>query len=209
MLTLDLKKQTKALYSPSAKQPQIVEIPEMLFIRIDGVIEPGQAPGSSPGFQAAVEALYGISYTLKFMLKKRPLDPVDYPVMPLEGLWGLSHGDFDIRVKDNWRYTLQIMQPDLLTAGLFAEGLVQLRKKRGDVPELAQLRLERFYEGLAVQVLHLGPYAEEPATLERMHAFAAEQGCRLRYDHHEIYLGDPRRADPANMKTILRHPVEK
>jgi hypothetical protein len=208
METLDLRKEYKKLYNPSAKQPEIIDIPPLAFIRIDGAIEKGHGPGTSPGFQAATEAMYGISYTLKFMVKQRPFGPVDYPVMALEGLWWIEEGEFDINIKDNWLYTLQIMQPDLITPDVFADGLGQLRKKRGDQPEFANLRLESFHEGLCVQVMHLGPYADEPATLERMHAYANQQGYRLHQRHHEIYLGDPRRTAPDKLKTLLRHPVE-
>jgi hypothetical protein len=96
---------------------------------------------------------------------------------------------------------------------MFKEALEQLRKKRGDSPALAKLRLEKFAEGLSMQTMHIGPYATEPATVERMRTFAAENGYRDRVGsggkHHEIYTGDPRRAKPEKLKTILRHPIEK
>ncbi len=213
MKTLDLKKQYKHLYVPSAKQVESVRVPPLQFARIDGAIEKGASPGTSPGFQAATQALYSISYILKFMLKKRKTRAVDYPVMALEGLWWVEDGVFDIRVQDNWHYTLMILQPEIVTNDVFAEGLDQVRRKRGDSPALGQLRLECFDEGLCMQVMHVGPYATEPATVERMQAFAHENGYRdlvgLGGKHHEIYLGDPRKADPAKLKTVLRHPVEK
>lgn len=208
MLTLDLRKQYRHLYAPSARQVQLVEVPPLPFLRIDGAIEPGHGPGTSPGFQEATAALYGAAYTLKFMFKKRQTDPVDYPVMALEGLWWVSDGKFNIEIKDNWLYTLMILQPEMVTQEHLAEALAQLRKKRGGQPDLENVRLESFHEGTCIQVMHIGPYATEPATLERMRAFAAEQGLRLRHDHHEIYMGDPRRGDPQKLKTILRHPVE-
>ena len=90
---------------------------------------------------------------------------------------------------------------------MFAEGLAQLRKKRGDSPALDKLRLARFHEGLALQIMHIGPYANEPATIARMDAFAQEKGYRMIGKHHEIYMGDPRTAAPEKLKTILRHPV--
>jgi hypothetical protein len=213
MKTLDLKKELKYLYAPSAKKVEVLEVPRMQFAMIDGAIEKDQGPGTSPGFQEATQALYGIAYTLKFMLKKRKTHAVDYPVMALEGLWWVEDGVFDISVKDNWYYTLMIMQPDVITREVFDAGLAEVRRKRGDNPALARLRLESFDEGWCVQVMHIGPYAEEPATVERMKAFAAENGYRDRIGrggkHHEIYLGDPRKADPAKLKTVLRHPVEK
>lgn len=214
MKTLDLKKQFKHLYQPSAKKFEIVQVPELQFAMIDGAIEKGYSPGDSPGFQEAVQALYSISYTLKFTLKKRKANPIDYPVMALEGLLWLTEGDvFDINIKDNWSYTLMIMQPDVITQEIFEEGLAQVQKKRGDNKALSKLRLEFFEEGLCAQVLHVGPYATEPATMERMHEFMKGNGYRdcvgLGGKHHEIYLGDPRKADPAKLKTVLRHPVEK
>jgi hypothetical protein len=209
MQTLDLRKLYKHLYNPSAKEPVIVDVPAWQFASVEGAIEPGQAPGTSPAFAAALEALYGIAYTLKFMCKQRAEDPIDYPVMPLEALWWIEEGAFDIRRPDNWHWRAMIMQPDPITPGLFAEGLDKLRQKRGDLPSLDLLRLAPFHEGLCVQIMHIGPYNTEPETLDRMHAYAAANGYRLHYDHHEIYLGDPRRADPAKLKTVLRHPVEK
>jgi hypothetical protein len=115
-------------------------------------------------------------------------------------------------VKDNWQYRLMILQPDVITPDVFNEGLAELRRKRGDSPALRQLRLDRFEEGTCMQVMHIGPYADEPATVERMKAFAAENGYAdcvgLGGKHHEIYLGDPRKADPTKLKTVLRHPVQ-
>lgn len=214
MKTLDLRKQYKHLYQPSAKKVEIVQVPSLQFAMIDGAIEKGSEPGKSPSFAEATQALYGISYTLKFMLKKRQTDAIDYPVMALEGLWWVEDGFFDITVKDNWFYTLMIMQPEVITRELFEEGLAQVRKKRGDSPALSKLRLETFEEGLCMQTMHIGPYATEPATVDRMRAFAEENGYQDCVGlpggrHHEIYLGDPRKADPAKLKTVLRHPVVK
>ncbi len=213
MKTLDLKKQFKHLYAPSAKKVEVVQVPRLQFAMIDGAIEKGQAPGTSPGFQEATQAIYGISYTLKFMLKKHKTNAFDYPIMALEGLWWVENGMFDITVKDNWFYTLMIMQPEVITQELFDEGLAEVRRKRGDSIALAKLKLTHFEEGLAVQVMHIGPYATEPATIERMKEFMNENDYRdcvgFGGKHHEIYLGDPRKADPTKLKTVLRHPVEK
>lgn len=213
MKIIDLKKDLKYLYQPSAKKVEILKVPKLQFAMIDGSIEKGSEPGKSPSFAEATQALYSISYTLKFMSKKRKTNAVDYPVMALEGLWWVEDGKFDITIKDNWFYTLMILQPDVITKDVFAEGLEQVRKKKGDSPILSKLRLVFFEEGLCMQVMHIGPYATEPATIERMRAFALENGYRDRVGpngkHHEIYLGDPRKADPAKLKTVLRHPLEK
>ena len=214
METLDLKKELKYLYAPSAKKVDTVQVPSLQFLMIDAAIEKGKGPGNSPGFAESTQALYSLAYTLKFMLKKRKTAAIDYPVMPLEGLWWVEDGMFDITIKDNWFYTLMILQPDVITPEVFAEGMEQVRRKKGDSPNLSNLRLAYFEEGICVQVMHIGPYATEPATIERMRAFALENGYRDRVGpngkHHEIYLGDPRKkADPAKLKTVLRHPLEK
>jgi hypothetical protein len=209
METLDLKQIYKPLYTPSAKKIDVVTVPRLNFLSIDGAIEPGQAPGTSPLFQEVMQALYGAAYTLKFMFKQRKVDPVDFPVMALEGLWWVEDDHFDITIKDNWVYTLMILQPELVTPERLAEALVQMRKKKGDQPGFARLRLEPFEEGLCMQTLHIGPYADEPATVARMDAFAAANGYVKCGRHHEIYMGNPLRADPAKLKTILRHPIAR
>lgn len=213
MKTLDLKRQFKALYGPSAKHAELISVPKLQFVMIDGAIEKGLEPGSSPGFQEATQAIYGISYTMKFMLKKRKSSPVDYPVMALEGLWWVEDRKFDIRIKDNWQYTLMIMQPKVITPAVFRAGLQQIRQKRGQQPALDRLRLATYDEGLCAQIMHVGPYAAEPSTVDNMVAFAEANGYRDRVGrggkHHEIYLGDPRKARPEKLKTVLRHPVEE
>jgi hypothetical protein len=213
MKTLDFKKDLKDLYMPSARRVEMVQVPRLQFAMIDGAIEKGFEPGNSRSFQEATQALYSISYTLKFMLKKRKTNAIDYSVMALEGLWWVEDGVFDITVKDNWFYTLMILQPDIITKDLFEEGLEQVRKKRGDSPALSTVCLLNFEEGLCMQTMHIGPYATEPATVEQMRVFAQVNGYRDRVGlggkHHEIYLGDPRKADPAKLKTVLRHPLEK
>jgi len=209
MIKLDLRKELKHLYTPSAKKVELVEVPRFKFLMADGAIEPGLAPGTSPLFQEAMQALYGAAYTLKFMSKLRKEDPVDYPVMASEGLWWVEDGQFDINHKDNWVYTLMILQPDHITKDMFQEALGQLRKKRGDLPAFSRLRLDEFEEGLCVQIMHIGPYATEPATKEKMEAFAREKGYTLCGKHHEIYLGNPLRAEPEKLKTVLRQQVAK
>jgi hypothetical protein len=225
---LDLKKQLKYLYAPSAKRVAVVDVPEMQFAMIDGQIEPGKMPGDSPEFADAIAALFGISYTLKFVSKKRPVDPIDYTVMALEGLWTTPEGGADYASSDQWQWTLMIMQPEHITQEMFVDALEHLRvKQRRDSKAkravggqgrgaasiepamLDRLRLERFAEGLSIQMMHVGPYLEEPRTLEKMAAFASVNSFAFHGRHHEIYLGDPRTAKPENLRTVLRHPVEK
>jgi hypothetical protein len=213
MKILDLKKQYKGLYQPSAKKPALVQVPNLQFAMVDGYIEKGSEPGKSPMFAEATQALYSLSYTLKFMLKKRKTNAIDYPVMALEGLWSVEDGMFDIFRKDNWSYTLMILQPDVITPEIFEEAREQVRKKKGDSAMLSKVRLAHFEEGLCVQIMHIGPYATEPATVEQMRAFAQENGFKDNVGpngkHHEIYMSDPRKAAPEKMKTVLRHPVVK
>jgi hypothetical protein len=204
---LDLRKQWKHLYAPSARQAMVVEVPELNFVMIDGQLEPGRKPGESEVYAQTIQALYGAAYTLKFMSKRRGKDPIDFGIMPLEGLWW-AEGDFDLRQPGDWRWTMMLMLPDHITPAMLETAQAQLQAKK-DNPAIGRLRLERFEEGLCVQVMHIGPYADEPRTLDRLHAFAWDGGYALRGKHHEIYLGDPRRTQPERLKTILRQPVER
>ena len=218
MKTVDLRKQHGGLYRAGSKGPELVEVPDLAFLSVDGRIERGAAPGTSAAFQAAVQALYGAAYTLKFTFKKRKTSAVDWPVMPLEAIWWVEDGRFDIGQPDDWSWRAMILQPEVVDAGALEEAVAQLRKKRPSAA-LEELRLLRYQEGSCVQMLHVGPYATEPATVERMRAFAAEHGLTERYDvvkrrgqmdvwgHHEIYLSDPRRTAPEKLKTLVRHPV--
>lgn len=208
MEKIDLKKELKYLYSPSAKKVEIVDVPCFKFIMIDGKIEPGKTPETSREFQDAIDALYGVSYTIKFMSKLREMNPIYYTVMALEGLWWTDSVYFDINKKDEWKWTMMIMQPDHITGGMYEEALQQLKAKK-DKPAISGIRFESFHEGISMQIMHIGPYSEEPRNIKKMMAFAQENGYTPCGKHHEIYLGDPRRARPERLKTILRHPVEK
>jgi hypothetical protein len=208
MKKIDLRKELKYLYAPSAEKVEIVDVPKFDFIMIDGKIQPGETPATSQEFQDAIDALYGASYTLKFMSKLRKTNPIDYTVMALEGLWWTDSGEFDLNKKDEWKWTMMIMQPEHITEEMYLEALQKLKDKK-ETPALSKTRFESFHEGLCIQIMHIGPYAEEPRTIEKMKTFAQENGYSLRGKHHEIYLGDPRRAKPETLRTILRHPVER
>ena len=207
MITLDLKKELKPLYFPSAKAVQVVSVPCFQFLMIDGEIEEGHGPGDSPRFDEDIQAMYGAAYTLKFASKLRKENPVDYPVMALEGLWWTESGAYDITKPEGWIYRLMIMQPGHINTEMLSAALVQLRKKKPG-PALERLRLEEFEEGRCIQIMHIGPYSEEMRTIQVMDEYAASHGLRMHGKHHEIYVGDPRKAKPENMKTVLRHPVE-
>jgi hypothetical protein len=150
--------------------------------------------------------LYGVSYPLKFGLKKAGI--LDYTVMPLEGLWWVEGSEeFDPDKKGNWQWTSMIMQPEQVTPDLVANTLEDVREKK-DFTSISKIRLGSYDEGVSVQIMHIGPWSEEAPTIQRLHDFAKEQGYRLRGKHHEIYLGDPRRTAPEKLKTVIRQPVE-
>ncbi len=208
MKKIDLKKELKYLYAPSAKKVEVVDVPRFKFIMIDGRIEAGDEPATSQEFQEAMQALYGVSYGLKFISKLREENPIDYTVMALEGLWWTEKGEFDFDKKEDWRWTVMMMQPDHITEEMYQKAVQQAREKKPSAA-FSKIGFESFREGLSMQIMHIGPYSEEPATIERMKFFAQETGYVLRGKHHEIYLGDPRRAKPERLRTILRHPIEK
>jgi len=202
MEKIDYKKELKDLYKPSAKKVDILDVPEMNFIMIDGAGD----PNTSQEFQEAVEALFSISYTLKFMVKKGVLG-IDYGVLPLEGLWWTDDiSQFNIENKDNWKWTLMIMQPEYATRELFHEAVEQVKRKK-NLPALPKVRFEAFSEGKAAQIMHIGPFSEEGLTVEKVHNFIKESGFNLAGKHHEIYLSDIRKAAPEKWKTIIRQPI--
>ena len=204
MAKIDYKKELKQLYHPSAKEVEVIDVPPMNFLMIDGAGD----PNTSQEFQDAVEALYTLSYTLKFMIKKGDLG-IDYGVMPLEGLWWADDmSQFSIDNKDNWKWTVMIMQPEYVTRELFGAAVEQARKKKNPAA-LSRVRFEAFSEGKAAQIMHRGPFSEEGPTVERLHNFINENGYGLSGKHHEIYLSDMRKTAPEKLKTIIRQPMKK
>ena len=200
---IDLKKQYKPYYNPSAKEPDILEIPSMRFLMVDGQGNPNTAQA----YADALEALYAASYTIKFMMKQE--HGLDYTVMPLEGLWwGVPFGQkhFTEADKERFQWTAMIMQPDFVTPELIQEGIRRAAAKK-PLAAAGLLRAETFDEGLAVQILYYGAYDDEAPTIQRLHQYALDQGYELTGKHHEIYLSDPRRTAPEKLKTVLRHPV--
>ena len=201
MNKLDLRKELKKFYTAKRK-PELIDVPEGRFLTILGEGDP-----KGPEYQEAMQALYGLSYTLKFSQKA---EGRDYNVMHLEGLWWVDGGVFDLNdpaPREQWRWKSMIRQPDFITSEMMEEARPKVREKSG--PKADEVKLESFHEGLCAQVMHMGPYSEEGPTVQLLHGFIEENGYRPRGDHHEIYLGDPRRTKPENLKTILRQPVEK
>ena len=202
MASIDLKRVYRDQYTARAGRPALVEVPERPFLMIDGKGTPGEAPE----YIAAVEALYPLAYGIRAAIKKKTGD--GYTVLPLEGLWWADDMTaYRANRKDEWKWTLMIGLPDVATAEMaarvFPEVTAQKRLTAGD-----QVRFELFEEGRCAQVMHIGPYSAEEPTIDLLHQFIAEQGLQLRGLHHEIYLGDPRKADPLKLKTIIRQPVE-
>jgi hypothetical protein len=210
MERFDPKKMYKELYLPSTEEVAIVDVPEMGFLMVDGKGD----PNTSKDFMDAVDALYSIAYTMKFMLKKEKV-PYDFVVSPLEGLWWTRDegGGFDYGSKDEWKWTVMIMQPDHVTGGHLERAKSEIRakrlKKKEPVPAaLDKVRLERFHEGPCVTIMHIGPFAAERPKIERMHAFAKGKGRSITGKHHEIYMSDPRRTPEAKWRTVLRQPIK-
>lgn len=203
MKKIDYKKELKHLYQPSAKEVVMVDVPEMKFLMIDGAGD----PNTTPFFQEATEALFAVSYGLKFMIKKGE-QPVDYGVMPLEGLWWAEDmAQFSVEKKGDWQWTLMIMQPEYVTPNLFAEAIKQVKKKK-DPAALPLMRFETFAEGPAAQIMHIGPFSAEGPTVAKIHDFITANGGKLSGKHHEIYLSDIRKAAPENWKTVIRQPFK-
>jgi hypothetical protein len=203
----DLKKFLVPLLNPPL-EPVFVDVPELGYLMIDGHGAVDEWEGSPANeLQRAFAALYPVVYTIKFALK--PAGKV-VPILPLEALWFTGENrEFDVDVpKDRWAWTVLMAVPDVVSTAVFAGAVAEVRRKKGNSDALDRLRFERWREGRCAQVMHIGPYLDEGPTIERLHAFIAAAGCKRRGAHHEIYLGDPRRADPAKLKTVLRQSVE-
>ena len=202
MSKLDLRKELKRYYTAKRK-PEILDVSPGKFLTYLGRGAP-----ESEAYQAALTALYGLSYTLKF---KSKAEGRDFTVMALEGLWWWDDpAVFDLEdapPREEWNWKSMIRQPDFINLEMVDEVRPEVREKRGSAVDA--VALETFHEGLSAQIMHNGPYSEEGSTGRTLHAFIEESGYRMRGRHHEIYLSDPRRSKPENMKTILRQPVEE
>lgn len=202
MEKLDLKRELKHLYLPSAKQVNAVEVPALNFLMLDGQGD----PNTSQAYADAVEALFTLSYAIKFAVKKGPL-AIDYGVMPLEGLWWADDmSDFVTGSREGWKWTMMIMQPQFVSRELVEETREAVRKKKNPMA-LHSVRFETFSEGAAAQMMHIGPFSEEGPAIEQVHDFIEQAGRGRAGKHHEIYLTDIRRADPAKWKTVIRQPM--
>jgi hypothetical protein len=201
MKTIDLKKELQHLYQASAKEVVQVSVPTLRYLMVDGQGD----PNTSQEFAQAVEALFAVSYTAKFAMKKG-IQAIDYAVMPLEGLWWADDmSAFVADDKANWKWTMMMLQPAFVSDEVIEAAMVSAGKKK-PLPSLSKLRVEEFSEGSCAQIMHVGPFSEEGPTIARLHEFIAARTGRTG-KHHEIYLSDIRRARPEKWKTILRQPM--
>lgn len=202
MEKIDLKKMLKQLYQPLAKEIVCVDVPEMNFLMVDGEGD----PNSSKSFADAIEALYPVSYTLKFMVKKGKIG-IDYGVMPLEALWWADDlSAFTLGKKDDWKWTVMVMQPEFITQEMVENAMAEVARKKKPV-SLPLVRFEAFKEGKAAQTMHIGHFSEEGPTIEKVHAFIEGNGSQRVGKHHEIYISDLRRTAPEKWKIIIRQPM--
>jgi hypothetical protein len=194
---IDLFREHKDEYVTS-REPRVVNVGAGTYLTVSGTGAPESAE-----FQRKVGALYGCAYTVKFDSKLRRRR--DFKVGVLEGLWW-TNGKADVFAapRTTWRWKMLIRVPSFVSGSAVAAALRTLGEKGKPT---AAVKRETIREGRAVQALHVGPYGEEPRTLERMARFARDHGLRYRGRHHEIYLSDPRRVAPSRIRTILRHPV--
>lgn len=200
MKKIDYKKELSQLYKVSSKKVEFIKVPEMNFLMIDGKGSP-----DSMDYKEAIEALFGVSYTLKFMIKKGDLQ-IDYGVMPLEGLWWVDDmNKFSVDKKEEWLWTAMILQPNIVSEEMVDLALEQVKIKKNP-KALSKIKFQSYQEGKSAQILHIGPFSEEGPTVQKVHDFISENKGILKGKHHEIYLSDIRRAAPEKWKTIIRQP---
>jgi len=209
-MAFDYKKEYKEFYLPKRK-PEIVSVPAMNFLAVRGTGDPNIEGGD---YKKAIGMLYTIAFTIK-MSKKSGHEIqgyFDYVVPPLEGFWwqeGLE--GFDYTRKEDFHWISVIRLPDFVTKVDFEWAIAQATRKKGqDYSAVEYLTVE---EGLCVQMLYIGPYDDEPESIALMDAYIAEHGYENDFSdlrlHHEIYLSDARRVEPARLKTVIRHPIKK
>lgn len=200
MAGIDLKRELRDQYGATTS-PALVTVPPRPFLMVDGEGDPNTAPA----YREAVETLYPLAYALRAAIKRATGDA--YTVMPLEGLWWAADmSRFSVDAKDGWRWTMMISLPDAVEQ-VDAAAVVASTARAKALPAGELVRLERFGDGDAAQVLHVGPFATEGPTVAALHAYVEEQGRELAGTHHEVYLSDARRVDPQRWRTIVRQPV--
>lgn len=203
---LDFKKEYKSLFSPSAKEPEMVNVPAFKYIMVDGE----GYPGTQESFGEKIAVLYGLAYTIRFALKKAVDDPLIFKVPPFSGLYCADDPEafLDENRKHEWKWTLAMMLPDRVTDEVLEEARAELIKKKNP-PYANDVYFKIYEEGLCAQIMHIGPYSEEEPTIKKLHDFFMEKGYTFNGRHNEIYIGDPRKSKPEKLKTIIRQPVKK
>jgi hypothetical protein len=202
VVKVDFKKTLKQLYNPSKKGLQIVEVPVMNFLMVDGQGD----PNTSLEYQQAIEVLYNMSYGIKFALKSQGYDHI---IPPLEGLWWMENiNEFTRDNIERWEWTMMIMQPEWVSPETVERVRIGVVKKKGH-SNAERVRFERYIEGLALQTLYIGPYADEAPVIAEMHNFINTNGYQTNGKHHEIYLSDVRKTPPEKLQTILRQPIRQ
>lgn len=205
-IKIDFKKSMKDFYYPNSIEVVVVNVPEMQFLMIDGM----GSPGDSQEYLDALAVLYPVSFKVKFLSKT---EGKDYVVPPLEGLWWADNMEgFTRGNRNSWRWTMMIMQPNWITQDIINKAIESTIEKKPELKDvISKLRIEKFQEGNAAQIMHIGPYSNEGPTIEKIHNFIKSNGGSFdghHLKHHEIYLSDPRKAKPENMKTIIRQPFK-
>ena len=207
-MAYDFKKEEKELYRPG-KKPTIIDVPQMNYIAVEGKGNPN-IEGSE--YKQAIQLLYGIAYTIKMskMGTHKISGYFDVVVPPLEGFWWQEGVEgIDYAHKEKFRFVSCIRMPEFVTPEVFewAKEEATAKKKM----DFSKVKLITVNEGKCVQIMHVGDYDSEPATIKKMHQFIAKEGLKLDFSasrrHHEIYLSDPRRTKRENLKTIIRLPV--
>ena len=207
-MAFDFKKEYRDLYMPKDR-PEIVQVPRASYVAVRGAGDPNEAGGA---YQQAISVLYAVAYTLKMSYKTdhRIEGFYEYVVPPLEGFWRQADGgSVDYGNKAAFRWISVIRLPEFVAEADFAWAVETAeRKKKLDCSRAELLTVE---EGLCVQIMHRGPFDDEPATVARMEEFLARSGYRTDFSearqHHEIYLSDPRKVPPEKWKTVIRHPI--
>lgn len=205
----DYKKEYREFYLPPLK-PQIVAVPSMNYIAVDGKGDPNDPSGE---YQRALEALYAISYTIKMSPRSSHSMKgyFEYVVPPLEGFWKQEGLDgMDYSRKSSFLWTSVIRLPDFVTRDEFCWARDEAERKKKASFQAAYFM--QYEEGLCVQAMHFGSFDDEPATIALMDSYAASQGYESDMQarrHHEIYLSDFRRCRPEALKTVIRHPIRR
>ena len=209
-MPFDYKKEYKEFYMPK-DQPAMVEVPPMNYLAVRGKGDPNEENGA---YQEAIGLLYGIAFTVKMSKKSDHAIEgyFDYVVPPLEGFWQQSGiQGVDYAHKENFEWISVIRLPDFVTKEDVNWAIKEAaRKKKTD---FSKVEFFPYEEGLCVQCMHIGPYDDEPGTVERMHAYIEQNGYELdiseKRRHHEIYLSDARKVPAEKRKTVIRHPIRK